>query len=115
MQPFTCSCQCPAIRDHPWRGFGRNRTAPGGIISPGERKLLLSSPGKNTCSPLIYDHLTDLSGEDPVIRILFFLIVAGVIAAGFLYALKRGRREDMYIHPALQQLIDWISRKRKGG
>jgi len=59
-----------------------------------------------------HSHLTDLSGADPVVRILFFLIVAGVLAAGFLYALKRGRREDMYIHPALQHLIDRISRKR---
>jgi hypothetical protein len=52
------------------------------------------------------DHLTDLSGEEPVMRIVFFLFVAGAILGGFLIALRFGRREDMYIHPLLKRIID---------
>lgn len=57
------------------------------------------------------DYLTDLSGEDPVIRILFFLFVVSVIIAGFLFVLKKGRTEDMYIHPTLKRLLDIIFRR----
>jgi len=45
-------------------------------------------PGR-TCRE--FEYLTDLSGEDPVTRLLFFLFVAGVILAGFLSVVKKGR------------------------
>ena len=50
--------------------------------------------------------MTDLSGEDPVIRILFFLFVPGAIACGFIYVMKKGMKEEMYIHPVLKRIID---------
>jgi hypothetical protein len=59
-----------------------------------------------------YEHLTDLSGEGPVTRLLFFLFVAGVILAGFLYVMKKGRTEDLYIHPPLKRLIGFMFRKK---
>jgi hypothetical protein len=57
-------------------------------------------------------HLVDLSGEDPLIRILFFLFVAGAILCGFYIVMRYGREEEMYIHPVLKRLMDAIFRRR---
>ncbi|MBN1165701.1 MAG: hypothetical protein JXA44_01065 [Methanospirillaceae archaeon] len=56
-------------------------------------------------------YLIDLSGEEPVIRILFFLFVVSVIIGGFLLVIKFGRKEDIYIHPLLKRIIEILTRR----
>lgn len=56
-------------------------------------------------------HLYDLSGADPANRVIFFLVVLFAIISGFLVVYRYGNREDMYIHPALQKIIQFLFRR----
>lgn len=104
-------------RNSPW-----NRVLVG--IHPSSEKLHYESPfgerepisfhsrNSHTMNGIEGSHLYDLSGEDPLIRILFFLFVAGAILCGFYLVFRFGKREEMYVHPCVKRLIDSIRRNR---